>query len=104
MLNAIVVAIVRALLSLRYRIEVTGLEAIAAQGREKILFLPSHPSLLDPVMVISVLSGTFAPHSVADQDGGINDTVLFRWLGRRFGVRTMPLIFSPLDGCAPFVP
>lgn len=92
MLNAIVVAVVRALLSLRYRIEVSGLEAIAARGREKILFLPSHPSLLDPVMVIAVLSGRFAPHSVADEDGGINDTRLFRWLGRRFGVRTMPLM------------
>ncbi len=94
MLNAIIVAIVRALLSMRYRIEVSGLEAIAARGREKILFLPSHPSLLDPVMVIAVLSGAFAPHSVADQDGGINDTALFRWLGRRFRVRTMPLMFK----------
>jgi long-chain-fatty-acid--[acyl-carrier-protein] ligase len=94
MLDAIIVAIVRALLSLRYRIEVSGLDVIAARGREKILFLPSHPSLLDPVMVIAVLSGAFAPHSVADQDGGINDTALFRWLGRRFRVRTMPLMFK----------
>lgn len=94
MLNAIVVAIVRALLSLRYRIEVSGLDAIAARGRQRVLFLPSHPSLLDPVMVIAVLSGRFAPYSVADQDGGINDTALFRWLGRRFRVRTMPLMFK----------
>ena len=69
-LSAIIVAIVRALLSLRYRIEVSGLDEIGARGTEKILFLPSHPSLLDPVMVIAVLSGAFAPYSVADQDGG----------------------------------
>jgi acyl-CoA synthetase (AMP-forming)/AMP-acid ligase II/acyl carrier protein/1-acyl-sn-glycerol-3-phosphate acyltransferase len=94
MLNALIAAIVRALLSLRYRIEVSGLETIAARGREKILFLPSHPSLLDPVMVIAVLARAFAPHSVADEDGGVNDTALFRWLGRRFGVRTMPLMFK----------
>jgi acyl-CoA synthetase (AMP-forming)/AMP-acid ligase II/1-acyl-sn-glycerol-3-phosphate acyltransferase/acyl carrier protein len=94
MLNAIIVAIVRALLSLRYRIEVQGLEAIAARGREKILFLPSHPSLLDPVMVVAVLAPVFAPHSVADQDGGVNDTAVFAWLGRRFGVRTMPLMIK----------
>ncbi len=92
MLNAVIVAVVRALLSLRYRIEVRGLEKIVARGTSRILILPSHPSLLDPVMVLAVLGHKLAPHSVADQDGGVNANFLFRWLGRRFGVRTMPLM------------
>ena len=93
MLDRILCSIVQALLGLRYRIEVSGLEEVAARGREGILFLPSHPALIDPVLVLSVLYPKFAPHTIADQDGGA-DAPSFRWLSRRFGVRIMPLMFK----------
>lgn len=91
MLNRLLVALVRALLGLRYRIVVSGLDAIAARGHEGILFLPSHPALIDPVLVLAVLHPHFAPHTIADQDGG-GDAPAFRWISRRFGVRFMPLM------------
>ena len=70
-------------LSLRYRFEVVGLEAIRAKGRHGILFLPNHPALGDPVLMLSLLYGDFAPRSLADEyqiDRPIIRT-LARWLG-----------------------
>ncbi|MEZ4651615.1 MAG: AMP-binding protein [Candidatus Eisenbacteria bacterium] len=93
MLNRALCALVRLILGLRYRIEVSGLDEVARRGRERILFLPSHPALIDPVLVLSVLYPKFAPHTIADQDGGA-DGPGFRWLSQRFGVRIMPLVFK----------
>lgn len=78
----------RALLSLRYRIRVTGLEEVASRGTEGILFLPNHPALIDPVIVAGTLYPRFRPASLADQDRisgwGIG------WIARSFGARPMP--------------
>jgi acyl-CoA synthetase (AMP-forming)/AMP-acid ligase II/1-acyl-sn-glycerol-3-phosphate acyltransferase/acyl carrier protein len=63
-----VVFLARCLLFLRYRVKVTGLEAIARRGRKGIIFLPSHPALVDPVIVLSRLHGRFAPRALADRE------------------------------------
>lgn len=91
MLNRLICFLTRRALALRYRVVVTGLREVRARGRRKILILPSHPALIDPVIVLAQLYPHFAPHTIADQDGGA-DAPAFRWLSRRFGVRIMPLV------------
>ncbi len=78
----------RRLLRLRYRIRVRGIEAVAGKGNQGILFLPNHPALIDPVIVISELYRRFRPASLADKDrvGG----VALGWLTRTFGALPMP--------------
>lgn len=58
----------RFLLSLRYRIEVKGLEAIKEKEGQSLLFLPNHPALIDPAIVMSVLFPRFHPRPLADAD------------------------------------
>jgi acyl-CoA synthetase (AMP-forming)/AMP-acid ligase II/1-acyl-sn-glycerol-3-phosphate acyltransferase/acyl carrier protein len=79
--------LVWALLHLRYRIRVKNLETIAARGTHGILFLPSHPALIDPVIVMALLWPRFAAHAVANRDAV--DIPGVRWLARRFGVRAI---------------
>lgn len=59
---------VRALLALRYRVQVDGLEDIAPSrpGQAGILFLPNHPALIDPVILMSHLFPRFAPRPLSD--------------------------------------
>ena len=59
--------ILRALLSLRYRITVTGLDDIPAGDPAKpILFMPNHPALIDPIIAYSLLAG-LKPRPLADE-------------------------------------
>ena len=58
----------RAVLRLRYSIEVFGVQDVAAKGTRGILFLPNHPALMDPVIVMSELHRHFQPRSLADKD------------------------------------
>lgn len=54
----------RALLALRYRIHVEGLDQVIAEHRGKkggILFLPNHPAEIDPVMLMAFLWKPFHP-------------------------------------------
>ncbi len=50
---------------LRYRIEVVGLDKIVESKKKGILFLPNHPALIDPVMVLFVLWPKFRPRPLA---------------------------------------
>ena len=79
---------VRTLLGLRYRIRVTGLAEIARRGRRGILFLPNHPALIDPFILMAVLGSKFRPGALADQDQ--IDRFFVRWLARQAGVRAIP--------------
>ncbi len=79
----------KGLLSLRYRVRVVGLEAIAQRGTRGILFLPNHPALIDPVLVFLNLHARFAPRAVADRDQ-IEASALTRWAARRAGIRSLP--------------
>ncbi len=78
----------RNLLRLRYRAELRGLKEIAARGRNGILFLPNHPALIDPVILICALQPLFAPRALANRDQ-VNRPFI-RWAARRFRVWTMP--------------
>ncbi len=57
--------LVRALLSIRYRVRVRGIENINPKTLSKkggILFLPNHPAEIDPVLLTMVLWGRYQAH------------------------------------------
>ncbi len=87
---AIIRALVQFLLRLRYRITIKGLAEIKARGTRSIVFLPMHPALIDPVIVVSTLSRDFAPYTIADRDA--TDMPGIRQLAAMFHVRTMPSV------------
>ncbi|MGW8194874.1 MAG: AMP-binding protein, partial [Desulforhopalus sp.] len=58
--------LLRRLLALRYRISTTGLEKITRENAKGILFLPNHPALIDPVIVMSLLYSRFAPRPLSE--------------------------------------
>jgi acyl-CoA synthetase (AMP-forming)/AMP-acid ligase II/1-acyl-sn-glycerol-3-phosphate acyltransferase/acyl carrier protein len=78
----------RGLISLRYRVEVRGLEEIRRRGTRGILFLPSHPALVDPPIVIGMLDRGFHPHTLADEYQITRPII--GWLARVFGARVLP--------------
>ncbi|MBU0961916.1 MAG: AMP-binding protein, partial [Proteobacteria bacterium] len=67
MLNTLLHLLMRFLLNLRYRVEVKGLDAVLSKGTDSILFLPNHPALIDPVIVMSRLYKNFSPRPLADE-------------------------------------
>ena len=88
MLNRIITRLILCLLALRYRIRLRGLAKILARGNSGILFLPNHPALIDPVMMVALLYAKFAPRPIADRRQV--DRFFIRWVARRIGVRTLP--------------
>ncbi len=78
----------RLLLRLRYRIRVSGLEEIAARGRRGILFLPNHPALIDPIIMLTELHRLFRPESLAD--AAQIEWPVARWLAKIFHARPLP--------------
>ncbi|MBU4367052.1 MAG: AMP-binding protein [Verrucomicrobia bacterium] len=88
MIAVLLRSLAQALLRLRYRIEVTGLKPIAARGNKGILFLPNHPALIDPPIVIAGLHKHFAPRVLADKDQV--DRVPLRWVADIIGVHVLP--------------
>ena len=79
---------VKLLLWLRYRIRVSGLEKVARKGTRGILFLPNHPALIDPIILVTSLQQRFRPRALADKDQ--IDRFFIRWLARRVGARPVP--------------
>jgi len=67
MINAILRATLRALLWLRYRIQIVGLEQLAAQDNRGILFLANHPALIDPIIMMVELTARFRVGVLADK-------------------------------------
>jgi len=90
LLDILTVRLARLLFKLRYRISVTGLEDVAKRGQEGILFLPNHPALIDPPMILSLLWPRFAPRTWADEDQV--DRPLIRTFARRLGVMPIPSV------------
>ena len=58
----------RWVLALRYRVVVQGAETVRQRGTKGILFLPNHPALIDPVILIAHLYGIFGIRPVAVED------------------------------------
>ncbi|MBN1942957.1 MAG: AMP-binding protein [Phycisphaerae bacterium] len=71
-------------LSLRYRVRVIGLEEVRRKGTRGILFLPNHPALIDPVILLSRLWPVFRTRALADKDQ--IDRFLIRRLARKLNV------------------
>jgi 1-acyl-sn-glycerol-3-phosphate acyltransferase len=57
----------RLLLSLRYRVEVRGLEEVRARGTNGVIFLPSHLALIDPAILTVLLDRSFLPRALGDE-------------------------------------
>lgn len=91
----------RRVLRLRYSIEVFGVEDVAARGNRGILFLPNHPALMDPVIVMSELHRRFKPRSLADKDQISPPMVNF--LARKMGARPLPDVAKYGEACRPEV-
>lgn len=81
MLNQLLRPIFLWILSVRYRITVRGLDEIKARGRRGILFLPTHPALIDPIILGTVLLKDFQARPFADQDAV--DLPGVRWIVRQ---------------------
>ncbi len=78
----------RLLLSLRYRVEVRGLEEIRARGTSRVVFLPSHLALIDPAILTVLLDRWFMPRALGDEYQISRPVV--GWLARIYGVRALP--------------
>jgi len=78
----------RAIISLRYRVEIRGLEEVRARGRRGILFLPSHLALIDPAILMAVLDPAFHPQPLADEYQASKPVV--GWFMRTFGALIIP--------------
>lgn len=87
----------QALLRLRYRVRIQGLEAIQARGTRGILFLPNHPALVDPLIVATQLHGPFRVRPVADKDQVSGPGI--RWVARQMGVRPLPDVGKYGEAC-----
>ena len=88
MINFILVFLMRMALWLRYRIKVSGLEEVARAGCSGILFLPNHPALIDPVILVTRLYGRFRVRVLADETQ--IDRPVIRSLARRINVLPIP--------------
>ena len=60
--------VLRGLLSLRYRVHIKGMENLNLEEGKGVLFLPNHPALIDPVIVMSSLYRYFRPRPLSDRD------------------------------------
>lgn len=90
MIIGLINIIARLALRMRYRIRTEGLDAIKSRGRTGIVFLPNHPALVDPVIMITELLKDFRPRALADRDQVALPVV--HWLARKAGVRTLPSV------------
>ena len=87
-LRTLIARLARPLFSLRYRIEVKGLDDIRARGGRGVLFLPSHLALIDPALLMAVLERDFHPRPFADEYQVTRPII--RWFARWFGAIVLP--------------
>ena len=57
-----------AIIHIRYRITINGMDEIKAKADHGILFLANHPGLIDPVILTLILKKYFNPRILADSD------------------------------------
>jgi len=55
------------ILAMRYRIKIAGMDEILKKGRTGILFLPNHPGLIDPIILMAHLYNKFGIRVLADR-------------------------------------
>jgi long-chain-fatty-acid--[acyl-carrier-protein] ligase len=88
MIDSLIRALGRPLLRLRYRIHAEGLDAVPAPGKPGILFLASHPTLVDPFLLGAELHARHSPILVVGRDHAASAPL--RWLARALGARPLP--------------
>ncbi len=86
--NQLVVIILKFIVWLRYDIKVSGLDEIYKKGNKKIFFLPSHPALIDPIIVLTTLYPRFTPRGIAESNA-VNMPFI-SWMCKRVNIHTMP--------------
>ncbi|MDL1968802.1 MAG: AMP-binding protein [Deltaproteobacteria bacterium] len=86
--NNLLELLVKILLRLRYSIKIKGLDDIKSRRKSGILFLPNHPALIDPAIILSILHKDFAPQSLAVEFRLTNP--LIAWISKRFGAKLIP--------------
>jgi len=87
-LNTLLELLGKIILRLRYSIKIKGLDDIKSRGKSGILFLPNHPALIDPAIIVSILHKDFTPQSLAVEFRLTNP--LIAWISKRFGARLIP--------------
>ena len=88
MIASLIRTLGRPLLRLRYRIQSEGLDHLGGGGRPGTLFLATHPTLLDPFLLMAELHRPFAPLLVAGRDHAAPAPL--RWLAALLGARALP--------------
>jgi long-chain-fatty-acid--[acyl-carrier-protein] ligase len=84
----------RRALAVRYRVRVNGAGIVREPGAPGILFMPNHPALIDPVIVLAHLHGKFGIRPLALEDQ--IDLPLIRKLADLLGTLRVPVL-SELD-------
>lgn len=87
-LASFLVGIFQKILSLRYEKHVHGFKEIADKGRSSILFLPNHPALIDPILLMLLLYPDYSPKSLGDEYQV--DKPFLRYFSDLFGVIRLP--------------
>lgn len=77
-------------LSLRYRVRTHHLEEVAQRGTRGILFLPTHPANVEPLILAGLLLKDFRARPFADEDG-VNSPI-FGWLLRQVRAFKIPTV------------
>ena len=84
----IIVLITNFLVRLRYKINITGIDKVKKSGEKGILFLPNHPALMDPIIVVATLFRKFRIRPIGHADQ--LDRPVIGWAARKMRVLTMP--------------
>jgi long-chain-fatty-acid--[acyl-carrier-protein] ligase len=84
----ILVSILHFILSLRYRVQLKGLDTIHSNDSRGILFIPNHPALVDPPLVFSSLYSRFKLRPLVDENQV--HTSLSRLLMKKIRCVTIP--------------
>lgn len=88
MITRLITVMVKMLLWGRYRVRVHGLDEIRSAGARGILFLPNHPAMIDPIILMSQLQWGFKARVLADRDQ--IDRFVIRRLAARVNVPAIP--------------
>ncbi|UCD53253.1 MAG: AMP-binding protein [Phycisphaerales bacterium] len=88
MINRLLALVLRAILGLRYRVQVKGLDAVCRKGTSGLLLLPNHPALIEPIILACHLHRGLKVRALADETQ--IDRFLVRTLARRINVLSLP--------------
>ena len=87
MIAKCIISLVKILVWLRYRITVKGVKEIREKGDKGILFIPNHPAMVDPVIVVTRLFGKFRARPLAKETE--IDIPVIGWIAKK--LHTIPI-------------